>query len=132
MLTIALMKKGYNYFMQYNCSGDVQEIFPIQAIGLRNKQMDLRYFQSVEFEGSMKSKYDYVNNLFRFLNTEPNRVTVMNRIVELSESIEDDEGIYNYSYYFMHNMQVIIGICKDKNDLFLHCMRKPEEEQICF
>lgn len=56
------------------------------ATGLRVKRVDLNYFQSLEFEGLIRLKYSDVNNLFRLFNTEPNLITVMKRIIELSES----------------------------------------------
>jgi hypothetical protein len=56
------------------------------AIGLRDERIDLKFLQSLEFEGLVKLRYSQVNNLFRTLNTEPNLLTVMKRIVELSES----------------------------------------------
>jgi len=54
--------------------------------GLREERVDLNYLQSLEFEGLIRLKYSHVNNLFRGLNTEPNLITVMKRIIELSES----------------------------------------------
>lgn len=53
--------------------------------GLRDERVDLNYLRSLEFEGLIKLKYNQVNNLFRTLNSEPNLVTVMKRIIELSE-----------------------------------------------
>lgn len=56
------------------------------ATGLRDKRIDLNYLNGLEFEGLIKLKFSEVNNLFRSLNAKPNLITVMRRIIELSES----------------------------------------------
>ena len=57
--------------------------------GLRDPRVDLNYIASLEFEGMIKHKLLLVNNLFRSIRSEPNILTVMKRIIELSAQEND-------------------------------------------
>ena len=56
------------------------------ASGLKDPRVDLQFLGSLEFEGLIKFKFRRVENLFRSVRMEPNIVTVMKRIIELSQN----------------------------------------------